>query len=126
MSTKLGGILMLISETMFLFSIMNFIMITRLQYYNATDSFMRSLFPHYLYFFIALSLVAFGGMWFAYVFVIPSKQKFSQEQAVKDARSPTYNRLVEMHEDLTRIENSILKLNERLDRMESHAAGKKQ
>lgn len=115
---------MLISETMFLFSIMNFIMITRLQYYNATDSFMRTLFPHYLYFFAALSLVAFAGMWFAYVFVIPSKQRFSQQQAVKDARSPTYNRLVEMHDDLARIENSILKLNERLDRMESPNVGR--
>lgn len=120
MSTRLGGFLMLISETMFLFSVMNFIMITRIQYYSAEDSYMRSLFPDYIYFLVALSLIALSGMWFAYVFIIPSKQKFSQEQAVKDARSPTYNRLLEMHEDLTRIEASILSLNQRLDSMQNN------
>ncbi|KXS46727.1 MAG: hypothetical protein AWU58_331 [Methanohalophilus sp. T328-1] len=74
MSTKLGGLLVLVGETMFLFSLMNFLMITRLQYYSEGDSFIRTLFPHYLLFVIALFLVAFTGMWFAYVYILPSKQ----------------------------------------------------
>jgi transposase-like protein len=107
MSTKLGGTLVLISETMFLFSIMNFLMITRLQYYSEGDSFIRSIFPHYTIFVLALVMAALAGMWFAYVFVIPSKQKFSQHQAVKDSRSPTYNLLLELDEKINNINNKL-------------------
>lgn len=125
MSTKLGGLLVLVGETMFLFSLMNFLMITRLQYYSEGDSFIRTLFPHYLFFVIALFLVAFTGMWFAYVYIIPSKQKFSQEQAVKDARSPMYNRLIEVHEDLKGIDNKLQDLSDRLDELEKNSVREK-
>jgi hypothetical protein len=95
-------------------------MITRLQYYSEGDSFIRTLFPHYLLFVIALFLVAFTGMWFAYVYILPSKQKFSQQQAVKDARSPMYNRLVEVHEDLKGIDSKLQDLSDRLDELEKN------
>jgi uncharacterized membrane protein SpoIIM required for sporulation len=86
MSTKLGGLLVLVGETMFLFSLMNFLMITRLQYYSEGDSFIRTLFPHYLFFVIALFLVAFTGMWFAYVYIVPSNAiyKFCLYQYIRE------------------------------------------
>ena len=102
MSTQLGGLLIIVGETMFLFSILNFLMITRLQYYSSGDNFFRLLFPNYLLFLIGLSAVAFIGMWLTYVYVFPSKQKFSQEQAIKDDRSPMYNTILEMQKEIGR------------------------
>jgi hypothetical protein len=34
MSTTVGGMLILVGETMFLFSLLNFVLVTRIQYYN--------------------------------------------------------------------------------------------
>ncbi|KAF5413192.1 MAG: hypothetical protein C5S43_00665 [Candidatus Methanocomedens sp.] len=50
MSTILGGMLILVSETKFLFSMLNFVLVTRIQYYNPGDAYMRQLFPNYLLF----------------------------------------------------------------------------
>ncbi|MEL4304290.1 hypothetical protein [Methanococcoides sp. LMO-2] len=114
-STRLGGLLILVGETMFLFSILNFIMITRLQYYSSGDSFARTIFPKYYFFLFGMLAVAFIGMWLAYVYIFPSKQKFSQEQAVKDNRSPMYNRLVEMHEEMREMQSMVKELQEKVD-----------
>ncbi|WP_440951621.1 hypothetical protein [Methanococcoides sp. FTZ1] len=114
-STRLGGILILVGETMFLFSILNFIMITRLQYYSSGDSFARTIFPEYSIFLLGMFAVAFIGMWLTYVYIFPSKQKFSQEQAVKDNRSPMYNRLVEMHEEMREMQSIMKELQEKVD-----------
>ncbi|MCG7849364.1 MAG: hypothetical protein MIO93_09335 [ANME-2 cluster archaeon] len=48
MSTTVGGMLILVSETMFLFSMLNFVLVTRIQYYNPGDAYMRQLFPNNL------------------------------------------------------------------------------
>ena len=45
MSTTVGGMLILVGETMFLFSMLNFVLVTRIQYYNPGDAYMRQLFP---------------------------------------------------------------------------------
>jgi len=58
MSTTMGGLLILVSETMFLFSMLNFLLVTRIQYYNPGDPYMRQLFPHYLVFLAALTSAA--------------------------------------------------------------------
>jgi uncharacterized membrane protein SpoIIM required for sporulation len=81
---------------MFLFSLLNFLMMTRLQYYSSGDSFMRQIFPHYLFFLAGMFVLAFVGMWLTYVYVFPGKQRFSQEQAIKDDRSAMYNALLEI------------------------------
>ena len=60
MSTTMGGLLILVSETMFLFSMLNFLLVTRIQYYNPGDPYMRQLFPHYLVFLAALACCAGG------------------------------------------------------------------
>jgi len=48
MSTTLGGMLILVGETMFLFSLFNFVLVTRIQYYNPGDAYMRQLFPRHI------------------------------------------------------------------------------
>ena len=91
MSTRVGGLLTLVGEAMFLFSILNFLMISRLQYYSEGDSYIRTVFPHYFLFLGGLGSIGFVAMWIVYVYVLPSKQRFSQEQAIKDNRITSYN-----------------------------------
>lgn len=117
MSTRVGGLLIMVGETMFLFSILNFIMITRLQYYSSGDSYIRTLFPHYIVFLIGLSVIAFIGMMFTYVYIFPSKQKFSQEQAIKDDRSPMYQKILEIQKELYEMRTTVDSLSEKVDRM---------
>jgi len=117
MSTKVGGLLIIVGETMFLFSLLNFVMITRLQYYSSGDSFIRTIFPDYLFFLAGMFAVAAAGMWVTYVYVFPSKQRFSQEQAIKDNRSPMYDRILEVQEDVVQMREMIGKLSDKVDEM---------
>lgn len=117
MSTRVGGLLIIVGETMFLFSLLNFVMITRLQYYSSGDSFIRTIFPDYLLFLAGMFAVAAAGMWVTYVYVFPSKQRFSQEQAIKDNRSPMYDRILEVQEDVVQMREMIENLSDRVDEM---------
>ncbi|AKB26149.1 hypothetical protein MSMTP_2680 [Methanosarcina sp. MTP4] len=117
MSTRVGGFLILISETMFLFSILNFLMISRLQYYSSGDSYIRAVFPHYLFFLGAMGFVGLTAMFFIYTYILPSKQRFSQEQAVKDSRSPTYNKLLEVQEELSEMRMMMADLSEKVEKL---------
>jgi hypothetical protein len=117
MSTRVGGLLIIVGETMFLFSLLNFVMITRLQYYSSGDSFIRTIFPDYLFFLAGMFAVAAAGMWVTYVYVFPSKQRFSQEQAIKDNRSPMYDRILEVQEDVVQMREMIENLSDRVDEM---------
>lgn len=119
MSTRVGGLLIIVGETMFLFSLLNFVMITRLQYYSSGDSFIRTIFPDYLFFLAGMFAVAAAGMWVTYVYVFPSKQRFSQEQAIKDNRSPMYDRILEVQEDVVRMREIIENLSDRVDEIYS-------
>ena len=119
MSTRVGGLLIIIGETMFLFSLLNFVMITRLQYYSSGDSFIRTIFPDYLLFLAGMFAVAAAGMWLTYVYVFPSKQRFAQEQAIKDNRSPMYDRILEIQEDVVRMREMIENLSDRVDEVNS-------
>ncbi len=124
MSTRLGGFLILISETMFLFSILNFLMISRLQYYSSGDSYIRAIFPHYLFFLGAMGFVGMTAMFLIYVYILPSKQRFSQEQAVKDSRSPTYNKLLEVQGELSEMRKLVEELTERIDGLVEEESGR--
>lgn len=115
MSTQVGGFLILVSETMFLFSILNFLMISRLQYYSSGDSYIRVLFPNYMIFLGAMGFIGLTAMFIVYAYILPSKQRFSQEQAVKDSRSPTYNKLIEIQTELAETRKLLVKLSERVD-----------
>ncbi|WP_231593601.1 hypothetical protein [Methanosarcina siciliae] len=116
MSTRVGGMLTLVGEAMFLFSILNFLMISRLQYYSEGDSYIRTVFPHYLIFLTGLGTIGFVAMWMVYVYVLPSKQRFSQEQAVKDNRSPTYDRILEVQYELAEMREMIKELSEKVEK----------
>ncbi|WP_440954509.1 hypothetical protein ACSAZK_12890 [Methanosarcina sp. Mfa9] len=117
MSTRVGGFLILMSETMFLFSILNFLMISRLQYYSSGDSYIRTLFPHYIFFLGAMGFVGLTAMFFIYTYILPSKQRFSQEQAVKDNRSPTYNKLLEVQDELADMRKMMADLSEKVENL---------
>lgn len=117
MTTRLGGFLVLVSETMFLFSILNFLMISRLQYYNSGDSSIRAIFPHYLLFLGAMGLVGISAMWVIYVYILPSKQRFSEEQAIKDNRSPTYDRILQVQGELAEMRKMMEDLSEKVEKL---------
>jgi len=117
MSTTLGGMLILLGETMFMFSLLNFLLITRIQYYNPGDAYMRQLFPSYLLFLGILIAAALLGMLFVYVFILPSKMAFSQQQAVKDDRSPTHNLLIEVNSEIKGLKKEIEALKQSLDKV---------
>jgi len=122
MSTRVGGLLTLVGEAMFLFSILNFLMISRLQYYSEGDSYIRTVFPHYLLFLAGLSAIGFIAMWLVYVYVLPSKQRFSQEQAVKDSRSPMYERIIEVQDELAEMRKMMEELSEKVEKLAEQKA----
>lgn len=107
LSTKVGGFLIIFNEVMALFSIANFIMISRINYFNSDDSFIREIFPSYYYFMMAMAVCSFAFMIFVYSIVIPSKNKFAQEQAYKDDRSPLYNKVLELEDQLKDIKELL-------------------
>ena len=107
MSTQIGGFLMLLARTMSFVSIFNFIMITRIQYYNNDDDFIRIIFPHYSWFFSVVVVVTLIAMTIIYVFVIPSEIKFSNYQSVKDERNPLFNLLKEVSEELKEVRKEL-------------------
>lgn len=117
MTTKLGGFLVLMGETMFLFSILNFLMISRLQYYNAGDSYIRAVFPHYFLFLGAMGFAGITAMWIIYVYVLPSKQRFAEEQAIKDNRSPMYDRILEVQGELAEMRQMMEELSEKVEKL---------
>ena len=117
MSTTVGGMLILVGETMFLFSILNFVLVTRIQYYNPGDAYMRQLFPNYLLFLGVLAAAALLAMILVYIFILPSKMVFSQQQAVKDERSPTHNLLMEVHMELQELRSEVNSLRQAIDKV---------
>ena len=112
MSSKLGGVLMLLAKTMAFVSMFNFAMITRLQYYNSDDDIVRVLFPTYGWFLFAVSIGVLLAMALIYIFVIPSEFTFSNRQSIKDERSPIYNLLKEVSEDLKKVKKEVAELKE--------------
>ncbi|MCC4771039.1 hypothetical protein FXV91_12935 [Methanosarcina sp. DH2] len=117
MTTRLGGFLVLMSETMFLFSILNFLMISRLQYYSSGDSYIRAVFPHYLLFLGAMGLVGITAMWIIYVYILPSKQRFAEEQAVKDNRSPTYDKILQVQAEIAEMRKMMEELSVKIEKL---------
>lgn len=112
MSTRIGGFLMLLAKTMSFVSIFNFILITRIQYYNADDDFVRTVFPNYTFFLSLVIIVTLIAMTVIYVFIIPSEIKFGNQQSVKDGRNPVYNLLEEVKMDVLELKKEISELKE--------------
>lgn len=52
-----------------------------------------------------------------YIFILPSKMVFSQQQAVKDERSPTHNLLMEVHMELQELKGEVDSLRQAIDKV---------
>ena len=93
----IGAFLNLLGNVLFLFSIANFIMTTWI-FYNLSEehSKIHIIFPHFIYFFISYCIVGFLLCLLCWIFIIPSQNKFAQEQAVIEGRSPTYEKICEI------------------------------
>lgn len=113
MSTHLGGFLMLLAKTMAFVSMFNFAMITRIQYYNADDDIIRTIFSNYWWFLFAVSIAVLIAMALIYVFVIPSEFSFSNRQSIKDNRNPLYNLLTEVSADVQELKKEITEMKEK-------------
>jgi len=112
MSTHLGGFLVLLAKTMAFVSMVNFIMITRIQYFNSDDDFIRSIFPHYIYFLFATTILVLIAMTLIYIFVIPSEIKFGNTQSIKDERNPLYNLLEVVSADVKELKREVAEMKE--------------
>lgn len=112
MSTKLGGVLVLLSKTMAFVSMFNFAMITRIQYYNADDDVIRIIFPKYNWFLFTVSIFVLMAMAFIYIVVIPSEIKFGNTQSTKDDRNPIFNLLKEVNVNINELKKEIAELKE--------------
>jgi uncharacterized coiled-coil DUF342 family protein len=51
------------------------------------------------------------------VYVFPSKQRFSQEQAIKDDRSPMYNKILELEDDIDELKRVVFEMSEKIDHL---------
>ncbi|WP_231585427.1 MULTISPECIES: hypothetical protein [unclassified Methanosarcina] len=87
-STRVGGLLALVGKAMFLFSILNFLMISRLQYYSEGDSYIRIVFPHYLLFLAGLSTIGFVAMWLVYTYVHRANSVFPRNRQLRTTGVP--------------------------------------
>lgn len=105
--TILGGTKTLLQEVTFYITILNLIMITRLFYYSASDPWIRTIFPHYLIFMLTIAMIAVACMAFEYVIMIPSKTRFTQEQAYKADRSPIMREVKELRKQVDYIQKKI-------------------
>ena len=105
--TLSGIVLTLVNAVSFLFQ-------TRLYYYNQEDSLLKDLFGSYFVYMAAF--IALGGLMlvFAYAVILPALNKFQQEQAVKEGRSPLYEKLCAVDERLKSVDVRLNKLEEKL------------
>jgi hypothetical protein len=87
--TLSGIVLTLVNAVSFLFQ-------TRLYYYNQDDSLLKDVFGSYVVYMVAFVLLGVIMLALAYAVILPALNSFQQAQAVKDGRSPTYEKLCEV------------------------------
>jgi len=89
----IGAIWELVGCVSFILSILNMLFVTIITY--STNDTVRHIFPSYWIFFIIYSI--FGGIMalVSYVYILPSRIKFLQEQSVIDNRNPMYDKICE-------------------------------
>lgn len=100
----IGAVYDLVGKAFFFVTIANFLLNTRLYYYNAGDTLIRDSFGSYRVFLITLASFGLVALTFVWVFILPSYNSYTQRQSVVDGRSPTYELLCEVNERLKRLE----------------------
>lgn len=79
---------------MFIFSAFNFLMVSIVTY-TASET-VRGIFPSFWLFILMYALIGVLAAMFSYVVIIPSQNKFAQEQAYREGRSPLYEKVCEI------------------------------
>lgn len=102
----IGGFLTLINQVMFFFSVFNFLMLSRITYYNSGDSFISMIFPSYLWFFAAYCVIGLILCVFVWVVILPSQNAFAQRQAVMH-HNPTYEKICLIEKKLEEIDKKL-------------------
>lgn len=107
----IGAMYDLLSRTFFLVTGMTFLMQTRNTFYNSNDSLLRDTFGTYATLMLVLMFMCGVVMLLAHIFLVPSHNKYCQDQAVKDGRSVMYDKTCEMY-------NKMLEIDERMKAIE--------
>lgn len=100
----LGALFDLTGKVFFAINAASFVMLTRTTYYSQNDSLLRDTFGSYALFMLAGIISGIGLLYIAYVFLIPSLNSYTQQQAVIEGRSPTYEKICEINERLKKLE----------------------
>lgn len=103
----IGAMYELLNRVAFFISVCNILLCTRLYYYNTGDSLLRDTFGSYAIFMIAAGVIGIVLAVIIWACIVPSHNKFLQEQAVIDGRSPTFDKLCEVEKRLIELEKRI-------------------
>lgn len=95
-----GAVYSLLGKLFFVINGLTFLMSTRNAFYNSSDSLLKDTFGTYAVLMLVISISCGFGMLLVYIFGEPSINKFSQDQAVKDGRSLTYEKLLEIEKQI--------------------------
>lgn len=106
----MGAAWELAGRVTFLVSLVNYIFMSRLYYYNTGDTYLRDIFGSYILFILFVAFGVFLASTFVWAFIVPSHNKFCQEQAYADGRSPLYDAVIEMKVQLDEMQAKLDKL----------------
>lgn len=102
-----GAMWTLFGLSLTIYSGINFIMQSRVAYYNQGDSLWRDIFGSYTLYIGSQVISLLGVMAFMHFCVFPSINKYQQEQAVKNGISPMFEEIKSISERLKRIEEKL-------------------
>lgn len=114
----LGALFDLVSKALAIAGAFNFIALTRNWFYDENDTILRDIFSSYVIFMIVVSLAGFVLLLVIYIVFVPSINSHIQEQAVKDGRSPTFEKICENSIKLQNLEEKICKIDNLLKDIE--------
>ena len=88
-------------------SIVNFMLVTRVYYYNPGDTLLQDIFGSYILFMIVCGIFGMVLAGLVYAVVVPSHNKYSQEQSVINGRSPTYEKICELEKKIDQLQKKL-------------------
>ena len=94
----IGAVYELANRVMFIFSAFNFLMVSVVTY-TASET-VRHMFSSFWLFLLMYALIGILTAIFSYVVIIPSQNKFAQEQAVIEGRSPLYEKVCDIEKKI--------------------------
>jgi hypothetical protein len=100
----LGALYDLTGKVFFAVNAVSFLMLTRNTYYSQNDTLLRDIFGSYALFMLTVIGAGIVLLYMAYVFLIPSLNSYTQQQAIIEGRSPMYEKICEINERLIKLE----------------------